>query len=127
MKRILTAGTFDILHPSHLDLLEKKYDFNAELYVMLSTDEFNTLKGKKSIMTYEERKRILKGLSCVDYVLPETSWDDKLKYIKEFDIDIFIMGDDWYGKFDFLKKHGVKVIYYPRGPISSTDIKKSVS
>ena len=90
---------------------------------MLSTDEFNDIKGKKSIMSYEERYFMLKNLECVDIIVPEQSWEDKLKYIDKFDVDKFVMGSDWEGKFDDLT---CEVVYFPRGDISTTGIKERI-
>jgi glycerol-3-phosphate cytidylyltransferase len=104
-------------------------DANGNLYestkdVALSTDEFNwNSKQKKCYFTFEERKRMVEALRCVDLVIPEESWSQKETDVKEFRVDTFVMGDDWKGKFDFLKEN-CEVIYLPRTPeISSTQIK----
>lgn len=122
-KTIMIAGTFDLLHPSHVSLLNNAKELGNKLLVMLSTDTFNAEKGKRSIMSYEERYFMLINLICVDKVVPEHSWDDKLKYIEEYDVDIFVMGSDWEGKFDDLP---CEVKYFPRGDISTTSIKERV-
>ena len=122
-KTIMIAGTFDLLHPSHVSLLNNAKELGNKLIVMLSTDVFNAEKGKRSIMSYEERYFMLTNLVCVDKVIPEQSWDDKLKYIEEYDVDIFVMGSDWEGKFDDLP---CEVKYFPRGSISTTSIKERV-
>lgn len=122
-KTIMIAGTFDLLHPSHVDILNRAKGLGSRLIVMLSTDEFNSRKNKKSIMSYEERYFMLKSLECVDLVVPEQSWDDKEEYIKRFNVDTFVMGDDWKGKFDDLS---CEVIYFPRGSISTTSIKERI-
>lgn len=122
-KTIMIAGTFDLLHPSHVSLLNNAKELGNKLIVMLSTDTFNAEKGKRSIMSYEERYFMLTNLICVDKVVPEQSWDDKLKYIEEYDVDIFVMGSDWEGKFDDLP---CEVKYFPRGDISTTSIKERV-
>ncbi|HEY8419954.1 MAG TPA: glycerol-3-phosphate cytidylyltransferase [Clostridia bacterium] len=124
MIKVLTYGTFDLLHYGHINLLQRAKALGDYLVVGLSTDEFNEIKGKKSYFNYAERKRMLEALRCVDLVIPEESWEQKINDIKEFKIDIFVMGDDWRGKFDFLKDY-CEVIYLPRTPeISTTKIKK---
>ena len=122
-KTIMIAGTFDLLHPSHVSLLNNAKELGNKLIVMLSTDTFNAEKGKRSIMSYEERYFMLTNLICVDKVVPEQSWDDKLKYIEEYGVDTFVMGSDWEGKFDNLP---CEVKYFPRGDISTTSIKERV-
>lgn len=120
---VMIAGTFDLLHPSHVSLLNNAKELGSRLIVMLSTDEFNTIKGKKSIMSYEERYFMLKNLECVDDIVPEQSWDDKLKYLDKFNVNKFVMGSDWAGKFNDLP---CEVIYFQRGDISTTGIKERV-
>lgn len=122
-KTVMIAGTFDILHPSHVSILNHARELGDELIVMLSTDEFNSGKGKTAIMSYEERYFMLTNLRSVNKVVPEQSWDDKLKYISEYDVDIFVMGSDWEGKFDDLP---CEVKYFQRGDISTTEIKERV-
>jgi len=122
-KTIMIAGTFDLLHPSHVSILNHAKELGGKLIVMLSTDYFNSMKGKNSIMSYEERYFMLNNLRCVNKVVPENSWDDKVRYIKEFDVDIFVMGSDWEGKFDDLP---CEVKYFPRGNISTTSIKERI-
>lgn len=127
-KTVLVAGTFDILHESHVDMLRNAKNLGSKLIVMLSTDEFNAGKGKKAFQEYETRKYVLESIRYVDLVVPEQSWDDKGLYIEMFDVDIFAMGDDWKGKFDFLKEQfsGLNIMYFPRGKTSSSDIKKDL-
>lgn len=120
---VMIAGTFDLLHPSHVSLLNNAKELGSKLVVMLSTDEFNSTKGKKSIMNYEERYLMLKNLECVDVIVPEQSWDDKLEYIDKFNVDKFVMGSDWEGRFNDLP---CEVVYFPRGDISTTGIKERV-
>lgn len=123
MKKVITYGTFDLLHYGHINLLQRAKALGDYLIVGLSTDEFNTIKGKKSYFTYSERKLMLEALRCVDLVIPEKNWEQKKEDVKEFRIDIFTMGDDWRGKFDFLKDY-CEVVYLPRTPeISTTKIK----
>lgn len=120
---VMIAGTFDLLHPSHVSILRNARKLGNRVVVMLSTDEFNDIKGKKSIMSYEERYFMLKNLECVDIIVPEQSWEDKLKYIDKFDVDKFVMGSDWVGEFDYLP---CEVVYFPRGDISTTGIKERI-
>lgn len=127
MKRVLTYGTFDLLHRGHVRLLERAAALGDELIVGLSTDEFNRIKGKHAYMSYADRKYILKAIRYVDRVIPERSWDQKVADVQRYHIDTFVMGDDWQGKFDFLKDY-CEVIYLPRTQdISTTKIKTDLS
>lgn len=128
-KTVLVAGTFDILHESHVDLLRNAKNLGSRLIVMLSTEEFNAGKGKQAFQEYETRKYVLESIRYVDLVVPEQSWDDKALYIDMFDVDIFAMGDDWKGKFDFLKDSfpNLNIMYFPRGKTSSSTIKKDLA
>ena len=124
MKRVITYGTFDVLHYGHINLLKRAKALGDYLIVGLSSDEFNKVKNKKSYYNYEQRKKILESLRFVDLVIPEDNWEQKISDIKEFRADIFVMGDDWEGKFDFLKEH-CAVVYLSRTPdVSSTKIKE---
>ena len=120
---VMIAGTFDLLHPSHVSILRNARKLGDRLVVMLSTDEFNSIKDKKAVMSYEERYFMLKNLECVDIIVPEQSWEDKLKYIDKFDVYKFVMGSDWVGEFDDLP---CEVVYFPRGDISTTGIKERI-
>lgn len=123
MKRILTYGTFDLLHYGHINLLRRAKEHGDYLIVGLSTDEFNEIKGKKSYFSYSERKKMLEAIRYVDLVIPETNWEQKIQDVKKYSVDIFVMGDDWQGKFDFLRDY-CEVIYLPRTPeVSTTQIK----
>lgn len=123
---ILTYGTFDTLHYGHIILLRNAKALGDRLIVGLSSDEFNSSKGKASHFDYETRKSFLELLTCVDLIIPEHNWDQKIDDVKKYDIDIFTMGSDWVGKFDFLEAH-CKVHYLPRTPsISSTLIKQGI-
>lgn len=128
MKKVITYGTFDLLHYGHINLLKRAREQGDYLIVALSTDEFNwDSKKKKSYFTYEQRKMLLESLRYVDLVIPENSWDQKISDVKEFKVDTFVMGSDWEGKFDFLKDY-CEVVYLPRTPeISTTDIKKDLA
>ena len=128
-KVVLVAGTFDILHESHINFLRNARNLGDKLVVVLSTDEFNWKeKGKKSYQDYDTRKYILEAIRYVDLVVPEQSWNDKSLYIDMFNISIFVMGDDWKNKFDELKNEfpKLKVMYFPRGKTSSSKIKKEL-
>lgn len=125
MKRVITYGTFDLLHYGHINLLKRAKELGDYLIVVLSTDEFNwNEKGKKCYFTYDQRKALLEAIRYVDLVIPEENWNQKKTDVHEYHIDTFVMGDDWKGKFDFLKDEGVDVVYLPRTPeISTTQIK----
>ena len=128
MKRVITYGTFDLLHYGHINLLRRAKALGDYLIVALSTDEFNDReKHKRCYFSYEERKRLLEAVRYVDLVIPEESWDQKRTDVREYHIDTFVIGDDWEGKFDFLKDEGVEVVYLPRTPeISTTQIKQDL-
>lgn len=124
MIRVITYGTFDVLHYGHINLLKRAKELGDYLIVGLSSDEFNLIKNKKSYYTYEQRKKILEACRYVDLVLPENNWEQKVSDIQKYEADIFVMGDDWEGKFDFLKPY-CKVVYLPRTPdVSSTQTKE---
>ena len=124
MKRVITYGTFDILHYGHVNLLKRAKSLGDYLIVVLSSDEFNKIKNKVSYYTYEQRKMILEACRYVDLVVPEYNWDQKRDDVIKYQADIFVMGDDWKGKFDFLSDI-CEVVYLPRTPdISTTKVKK---
>lgn len=127
MKKVITYGTFDLLHYGHINLLRRAKELGDYLIVALSTDEFNWgEKRKKSFFTYDQRKKLLEAIRYVDLVIPEDSWDQKISDVKEFKVDTFVIGDDWTGKFDFLKNY-CEVVYLPRTPeISTTQIKNEL-
>ena len=125
MKTILTYGTFDLLHYGHIEILRRSKELGDRLVVGISTDEFNKVKGKKCKISYEKRKEFLDAVGYVDLVIPETDWNQKIDDIKNNEIDVFVMGDDWEGKFDFLKKY-CEVIYLPRTTGISTTKLKSI-
>ena len=127
MKRILTYGTFDMLHEGHINLLRRAKALGDYLVVGLSTDEFNKIKNKKAYFPYEKRKLILESIMYVDLVIPEESWEQKIDDIKKYNIDIVVMGSDWSGsdKFECLREYA-EVIYLPRTKgISTTKIKRN--
>ncbi|QBO36622.1 glycerol-3-phosphate cytidylyltransferase [Periweissella cryptocerci] len=123
MKKVITYGTFDLLHKGHVNLLKRAREMGDHLTVVVSSDEFNAIKGKKAYTSFEDRKYILEAIRYVDEVLPENDWEQKIDDVKNNDIDLFVMGDDWTGKFDFLKDY-CEVVYLPRTEgISTTKIK----
>ena len=128
MKRVITYGTFDMLHYGHINLLKRARALGDYLIVVLSTDEFNwAQKKKKCYFSYEQRKALLESIRYVDLVIPEQNWEQKKTDMHEYHIDTFVMGNDWEGKFDFLKDEGVEVVYLPRTPeISTTQIKEDL-
>jgi glycerol-3-phosphate cytidylyltransferase len=126
MKRVITYGTFDLLHYGHINLLSRAKRLGDYLIVGLSSEEFNQIKNKKSYFSYEERKMLLEAIRYVDLVIPENNWEQKIPDIEKYNVDIFVMGDDWTGKFDFLKEY-CEVIYLSRTEeISSTKIKQEL-
>lgn len=126
MKKVITYGTFDLLHHGHILLLQRARQLGDHLTVALSTDEFNKIKGKESFFNYQERKLIIEAIKYVDIVIPEKSWDQKINDVIQYKIDIFVIGDDWENKFNFLMPY-CKVIYLPRTPdISSSSIKNTI-
>ncbi|MCC3648539.1 glycerol-3-phosphate cytidylyltransferase [Cytobacillus firmus] len=123
MKKVITYGTFDLLHWGHINLLKRASELGDHLTVAISSDEFNELKNKEAYHSYENRKMILESIRYVDKVIPENTWEQKIQDVIDHDIDIFVMGDDWKGKFDFLKDY-CEVIYLPRTVgISTSKIK----
>ena len=130
MTRVITYGTFDLLHYGHINLLRRAKNLGDYLIVALSTDEFNlNMKNKRSYFSYAERKLLLESIRYVDLVIPEENWEQKKTDIVKYDVDVFVMGDDWTSKFDFLKTvgKGCEVVYLPRTPeISTTRIKDDI-
>lgn len=123
MKKVLTYGTYDLLHRGHINLLKRAKEMGDYLIVGLSTDEFNKQKNKQSFYSYEERKLVLEAIKYVDEVIPENDWEQKREDIQKHEVDLVVMGDDWLGKFDDLKKL-CGVIYIPRSVGISTSIIK---
>lgn len=127
MKKIITYGTFDLLHAGHVNILRRAKELGDYLVVAVSTDEFNRLKHKEAYHSYEDRKLILEAIKYVDEVIPEENWEQKRDDIKKYDIDTFVMGHDWEGEFDFLKDL-CEVVYLPRTEgISTTKIKRDLN
>ena len=129
MNRVITYGTFDMLHYGHINLLQRAKEKGDYLIVALSTDEFNWQeKGKKTYFDFEKRKQLLEAIRYVDLVIPENSWSQKTSDMKLFQVDTFVMGDDWQGEFDYLTPEtGVEVVYLSRTPeISTSQIKQDL-
>lgn len=129
MKKVLTYGTFDLLHIGHINILRRAKELGDYLIVAVSTDEFNAIKNKKSYFSYEDRKKIIEAIKYVDEVIPEETWEQKIDDIKKHDIDIVVMGGDWAGsdKFEYLREYA-EVIYLPRTEgISSSQIKNDLN
>ena len=127
MKKVITYGTFDLLHAGHINLLRRAKELGDYLIVVVSTDEFNwNEKRKKCYFSYEERKTLVEAVRYVDLVIPENNWEQKVSDVQEYHVDTFVMGDDWVGKFDFLKEY-CDVVYLPRTEgISTTKIKQDL-
>lgn len=126
MKKVITYGTFDLLHTGHINILRRAKELGDYLVVAISSDEFNAGKGKKAYYTFEQRKMILEAVRYVDEVIAEDNWEQKNTDIKDHDVDVFVMGDDWKGEFDFLKDQ-CEVVYLPRtAGISTTQIKNDL-
>lgn len=126
MKTVLTYGTFDILHAGHIHLLRRARALGDRLVVGLSTDAFNQGKHKSSLLNFENRKAVLEAVRYVDEVFPEDSWEQKVNDVARYRADVFVMGEDWTGKFDFLSAY-CNVLYLPRTPeISTTQIKHDI-
>lgn len=128
MKRVLTYGTFDLLHYGHIRLLKRAKALGDYLIVALSTDEFNEIKNKKAYHTYETRKEMLEAIKYVDLVIPEENWEQKLSDVKDYKVDIVVMGSDWANsdKFDYLKEHCELVFLARTDGVSTTQIKKDL-
>lgn len=127
MRKVITYGTFDLIHVGHINILRRAKELGDYLVVVLSSDEFNTIKHKSAYHSYEDRKIILESIKYVDEVIPEYTWEQKVQDVVDHNIDVFVMGDDWTGQFDFLKEH-CEVIYLPRTEgISTTKIKSDLN
>lgn len=126
-KRVITYGTFDMFHIGHLKLLQRLAELGDELIVAVSTDQFNEIKNKTVLIPYAQRAEIVQNIKCVDKVIPEENWEQKVSDIKKYDISLFAMGNDWEGEFDFLKEY-CEVKYLARTrDISTTKLKKSLT
>lgn len=128
MRRILTYGTFDLLHYGHINILKRAKALGDYLIVGLSTDEFNAIKNKKAYHNYETRKQMLEAIRYVDLVIPENNWEQKVNDIQKYEADVLVMGDDWAGsdKFNYLQDY-CEVMFLPRTPgVSTTKIKQEL-
>lgn len=125
IKVVITYGTFDLLHYGHLDILRRCKSLGDKLIVGLSSDEFNKEKGKTCVISYDKRKVFLESLEYVDLVIPENNWNQKVEDIKNNNVDIFVMGNDWENKFDHLNEY-CEVIYLERTKGISTSKLKSI-
>ncbi len=128
MKRVLTYGTFDLLHYGHIRLLKRAKELGDYLIVALSTDNFNAVKGKKSYHDYETRKKMLEAIRYVDLVIPEENWEQKIQDVKTYKADIVVMGGDWAGsdKFNYLKDYCELVFLDRTEGISTSKIKEEL-
>lgn len=126
MKKVITYGTFDLFHMGHLNIIKRAKALGDYLVVAVSSDEFNAIKGKKAYHNDEERVAILEAIRYVDEVILENDWEQKVRDVKEHNIDLFVMGDDWNGQFDFLSEY-CEVVYLPRTDgVSTTQIKNDL-
>lgn len=126
MKRIITYGTFDLLHWGHVNFLREAKKYGDYLIVSLADEEYNIKHSKKRCyFTYEKRKSVLEAIRFVDMVIPQLYGSEKIKDIKLYNIDICVMGGDWKGKFDFLKEY-CDVVYLPRPMPGMEDISTSI-
>ncbi len=124
MKKVITYGTYDLFHHGHINIIKRAKELGDYLIVGISSDEFNEKeKNKDTYFTYEQRKMVVESLKFVDEVIPETNWEQKVEDVKKYGIDVFVIGDDWKGKFDFLKEY-CEVVYLERTQgVSSTKMK----
>ena len=123
MKTIITFGTFDVFHIGHLRILQRARQLGDRLIVGISSDALNMQKkGRVPVYSQSDRMGIIAGLKCVDSVFLEQSLEQKADYIRQFNADTLVMGDDWAGRFDSLS-YLCEVVYFPRTPsISTTSI-----
>ena len=123
MKTVITYGTFDLFHVGHLNLLRRAKELGDYLIVAVSSDEFNLGKNKVCKIKDTDRMKIVEAIKYVDKVIPETSWEQKIEDVKKYNVDVFVMGDDWKGKFDYLNEY-CKVIYLERTKgVSSSELR----
>ena len=127
IKKVITYGTYDLLHIGHINLLKRAKDLGDYLIVALSSDNFNRLKNKDCFLPFEQRKAVLEAIRYVDEVIPEENWEQKATDIKNNEVDVFVMGNDWEGKFDELKEF-CEVVYLERtSNISTTMLKDNIT
>ena len=129
MRRILTYGTFDLLHFGHIEILRRAKELGDYLVVAVSTDEFNAIKGKKAYHDYETRKKMLEAVRYVDLVIPENTWEQKRQDVIDYKIDEVVMGSDWENNENFeCLRDLCDVTYLPRTEgISTTKIKQDLN
>lgn len=126
MRTVITYGTFDVLHVGHINLLKRAKELGDRLIVAVSSDQFNTRKHKSSLLNYQNRRAVVESIRYVDLVIAEETWEQKLTDVEKYSVDVFVIGDDWEGEFDFLREY-CEVVYLPRTEgISSTDIKEEL-
>ena len=122
MRRVITFGTFDVFHIGHVNILKRAKEFGDLLIVGVSSDSLNFSKKQRYPIYSQERIEIISSLKFVDHVFIEESLDLKLEYIRKYEANLLVMGDDWKGRFDWVKDE-CEVIYLPRTPsISTTEI-----
>lgn len=123
---VYTSGTFDMLHANHLKMIEYARALGDILIVGVNTDELVASYKSQPIIPFEERIALVKALKYPDIVIPQKSLDHTDK-VKKLNFDIFVVGDDWTGKYDYLEEQGVDVVYFPYGQgISSSSLKKRI-
>lgn len=126
MTTVITYGTFDMFHVGHLNLIKRMREIGDRVIIGVSTDEFNQAKGKYSLVPFKERREIVSALRDVDFVIAEENWEQKVSDVEKYDVDVFVMGDDWLGEFDYLQDY-CQVRYLPRtSGVCSTDLRKSL-
>lgn len=127
MKKVITYGTFDLFHKGHLNILRRAKEQGDYLVVAVSSDSFNAIKGKEAYYSERDRVEIVESIKYVDEVILEYDWDQKQRDVESRDIDVFVMGDDWEGKFDFLEEY-CEVVYLPRTEgVSTTQTKTDLA
>lgn len=119
MRKVITYGTFDLFHIGHLNILKRARELGDHLTVAVSTDSFNAGKHKQCVYPYEHRARIVEAIRYVDMVIPEENWQQKISDVKKHNIDVFVIGEDWAGEFDYLSEF-CQVVYLPRTRCIST-------
>ena len=116
MKRVITYGSFDLLHYGHIELLRRAKEMGDYLIVALSTDEFSAYKGQRAYFSFDQRKTMLEAIRYVDLVVPEQTWGQKSQDIDEYGIDVFVIGDDWIDTFNEQLEGRCEIVYLPRTP-----------
>ena len=123
---VYTSGTFDMLHINHLKMIEYARALGDILIVGVNTDELVNEYKSEPVIPFEERIALMKAIKYPDIVIPQYSLDHRDK-VKKLKFDIFVVGDDWAGKYDYLEEMGVTVVYFPYGKsCSSTSLKEKI-